>query len=236
MRTDGDEKREGGGTATRLEMVSQHWRNQFWSHHMIMVRPNEVRNPGIGFLFITGDGDGEKTVEMLKTLAQRAGAVASVITKIPNQPLYEGRKEDALIAYTFDQYLKTGDETWPLLLPMVKGAVRGMDTVQAFAQKEFNQNIEKFVVSGASKRGWTTWLTGAVDPRVKAIAPMVIDMLNMKAQTAWAEKVYGKQSEQIHDYTDMGLIGRADDPPMIRLRSWVDPYAYRQRYTMPKLL
>jgi PhoPQ-activated pathogenicity-related protein len=27
-----------------------------------------------------------------------------------------------------------------------------------------------------------------------------------------------------------------DDPPMQKLRSWVDPYAYRARYTMPKLL
>ena len=231
-----EQKVEGWGTITRLEVVSQHWRDQFWSHHMVVVRPNEVRNPGIGFLFITGDGDGEKTVEMLKTLAQRAGAVASVITKIPNQPLYDGRKEDALIAYTFDQYLKTGDETWPLLLPMVKGAVRGMDTVQAFAQKEFNQNIEKFVVSGASKRGWTTWLTGAVDARVKAIAPMVIDMLNMKAQMQWTKKVYGRQSEQINDYTNMRFDERQDEPGMVKLRSVVDPYEYRSRYTMPKLL
>ena len=231
-----EQKREGWGTATRLEMVSQHWRDQFWSHHMIVVRPNELRNPGIGFLFITGDGDGEKRIEMLKTLAERAGAVAAVITKIPNQPLYEGRKEDALIAYTFDQYLKTGDETWPLLFPMVKGAVRGMDTVQAFAREEFNQKIGKFVVAGASKRGWTTWLSGAVDARVKAIAPMVIDMLNMKAQLQWSKKVYGKQSEEINDYTEMRFDQRQDEPGMVKLRSWVDPYEYRSRYTMPKLL
>src|SRR6266480_83539 len=213
-----EQKREGWGTATRLEMVSQHWRDQFWSHHLIVVRPNEVRNPGSGFLFITGDGDGEKRIEMLKTLAERAGAVAAVITKVPNQPLYEGRKEDALIAYTFDQYLKTGDETWPLLFPMVKGAVRGMDAVQAFAQKEFSQKIEKFVVAGASKRGWTTWLTGAVDARVKAIAPMVIDMLNMKAQLQWSKKVYGKQSEEINDYTEMRFDQRQDEPGMPKLR------------------
>jgi len=155
---------------------------------------------------------------------------------VPNQPLYDGKKEDALIAYTFDQYIKSGDETWPLLFPMVKSAVRAMDAVQEFAQKTSNQRIEGFVVGGASKRGWTTWLTGAADPRIKGIAPMVIDMLNMKAQVNWAEKVYGKQSEQIHDYTDLNLIGRIDDPPMKKLRGWVDPYSYRQRYNMPKLL
>src|SRR5256714_7714560 len=119
---------------------------------------------------------------------------------------------------------------------MVKSATRGMDTVQAFAQKEFNQKIEKFVVAGASKRGWTTWLTGAVDARVKAIAPMVIDMLNMKAQLQWSKKVYGKQSEEINDYTEMRFDERQDEPAMVKLRSWVDPYEYRSRYTLPKLL
>jgi len=61
-------------------------------------------------------------------------------------------------------------------------------------------------------------------------------MLNMRVQAAWAEKVYGKQSEQIHDYTDLDLIEKMDDPRMVTLRSWVDPYSYRQRYTLPKLL
>jgi len=223
-------------TVTQLKLTSQQWRESTWTHHMQVVRPEKVRNPQIGFLFITGDGDGKSSVEMLKILAERAGAVAAVVTKVPNQPLYDGKKEDALIAYTFDQYIKTGDESWPLLFPMAKSAVRAMDAVQEFAQKTSNQKIEGFVVAGASKRGWTTWLTGAVDLRVKGIAPMVIDMLNMKAQVNWAEKVYGKQSEQIHDYTDLNLIGRIDDPPMKKLRSWVDPYSYRQRYNMPKLL
>jgi PhoPQ-activated pathogenicity-related protein len=162
--------------------------------------------------------------------------VAAVVSKVPNQPLYEGRKEDALIAYTFDRYLKTGDKTWPLLFPMVKSAVRAMDAVQEFAQHEHQQKIEKWVVGGASKRGWTTWLTGAVDPRVQAIAPMVIDTLNMKVQTDWAAKMYGKQSEKIHDYTDLGLIDKMDSPGMAELRGWVDPYSYRERYTMPKLI
>ena len=31
-------------------------------------------------------------------------------------------------------------------------------------------------------------------------------------------------------------MARMDDPDMVRLREWVDPYAYRHRYTMPKLI
>ena len=61
-----------------------------------------------------------------------------------------------------------------LMLQFLKGSWHygELDAVQAFARQEFNHKIEKFVVSGASKRGWTTWLTGAVDARVRAIAPM----------------------------------------------------------------
>jgi PhoPQ-activated pathogenicity-related protein len=174
-----EQKKFNGGTVTHLELVSQTWRGQFWSHHLQVVRPQTIRNADIAFLYITGDGEGTRELEILKTLAERAGAIAAVVTKVPNQPLYNGRKEDALIAYTFDQFLKSNDQTWPLLFPMAKSAVRAMDTVQALADKEFNQKIERFVIGGASKRGWTTWLTAAVDSRVTAMAPMVIDTLNI---------------------------------------------------------
>src|SRR6266581_496962 len=231
-----DEKQAEGFTVAHLQVTSQLWRTNLWTHHLQIVRPEKVRNSGIAFLYITGDGRGTSSLPMLQTLAGRAGAIAAVVTRVPNQPLYDGRKEDALIAYTFDQFLKTGNQTWPLLFPMTKSAVRAMDAVQEFVQKESGQKIEKWVVAGASKRGWTTWLTGAVDPRVKAIAPMVIDMLNMKAQLQWSKKVYGKQSEEISEYTEMHFDQRQDEPGMIKLRGWVDPYEYRLRYTMPKLL
>jgi hypothetical protein len=109
-----EQKQEGAFTVTHLELTSQKWREHVWQHHLQVVRPDRVRHPGIAFLFITGDGRGTRQIDLLKTLAERAGALAAVVTRIPNQPLYDGRKEDALIAYTFDQYLKTGDETWPL--------------------------------------------------------------------------------------------------------------------------
>ncbi|MGA7393925.1 MAG: PhoPQ-activated protein PqaA family protein [Terrimicrobiaceae bacterium] len=226
-------------TLTHLEFISQTWRGHFWSHHLLVVRPTTVRQADVAMLFITGgsyNAPDEKETERFHEVAQRAGAVVAILNKVPNQPLYDGRKEDALIAFTFDQYLKTGDPTWPLLFPMVKSAVRAMDTLQSFARQEFDQKIERFVVSGESKRGWTSWLTGAVDTRVVAIAPMAIDMLNMKAQLDWTEKMYGRQSDQISDYTDLNLHQKLDDPPMQTLRAWVDPYSYRRSYTMPKLL
>ena len=108
---------------------------------------------------------------------------------VPNQPVvfkddpaHKPRSEDDFIAYTWNKYLRTGDEKWPARLPMTKSAVRAMDAVTAFAASPAGggSRSTRFVVSGASKRGWTTWTTAAVDQRVIAIAPAVIDMLNVE--------------------------------------------------------
>jgi PhoPQ-activated pathogenicity-related protein len=225
-----------GFTISRIDLISQKWRDTVWSHKLVVVRPKTVRNPDIALLFITGNGNGDRQIPVLKMLAERAGAVTAVITSVPNQPLFGGKSEDALIAFSFSKFLETGDKSWPLLFPMVKSAVRGMDAIQASSEKEYNKRIERFVVTGASKRGWTTWLTAAADKRVAAIAPMVIDMLNMKAQTEWQKQVYGTESEKINDYKEANLLSRMNEPPMRELTKWVDPYSYCSRYNMPKLL
>ncbi|MGC1952859.1 MAG: PhoPQ-activated protein PqaA family protein [Gammaproteobacteria bacterium] len=234
--TPGERLACASGVIDHLQLASQTWRGHLWTHHIRLLRPKQVRNADIAFLFIGGDGEGDEQLAMLHQLAERAGALAAVVTAIPNQPFYAGRREDALIAYSLDRYLHTGDTTWPLLFPMVKSAVRAMDAVQAFAQERYGQRITRFVLAGASKRGWTTWLTAAVDARVHGIAPMVFDMLNISAQTEWARKVYGQQSAQLHEYTDLGLVREDETPRMTQLRRWIDPYTYRVRYTMPKLL
>jgi PhoPQ-activated pathogenicity-related protein len=79
--------------------------------------------------------------------------VVTELKMIPNQPLTfsddkKSRTEDEFIAYTWDKFLKTGDETWPARLPMTKAAVRAMDTVISFCGGEAggNTKIDGFVV------------------------------------------------------------------------------------------
>ena len=140
-------------------------------------------------------------------LAESIGAPVGVLRQVPFAPMFD-RTEDALIAYTFDQYLQTGESDWPLLLPMVKSTVRAMDAMQSIVRERWGASLESFTVSGASKRGWTAWLTAAVDKRVMAVVPMVIDVLNMGAQMDHQRETWGEVSDEIRDYAAFALPTR----------------------------
>jgi PhoPQ-activated pathogenicity-related protein len=122
---------------------------------------------------------------------------------------------------------------------MVKSAVRAMDTVQKHLSS-FDTgalDIKQFVISGGSKRGWTTWLTAAVDKRVVAIAPAVIDVLNMDEQMKHHFAAYGFYSQAISDYDNLDIFDKLGSPEAKPLLELVDPYEYRDRYAnLPKFM
>jgi PhoPQ-activated pathogenicity-related protein len=160
---------------------------------------------------------------------------------IPNQPLIfnndgKERVEDDLIAYCQIKFMDTGDHTWLPRLPMVKSAVRAMDAISEFLGSDQGGKtpIHKYVVTGGSKRGWTTWLTGAVDKRVVAIVPVVIDVVNVRACKTNHYAAYGFWAPAVGDYTRHKVHERFDTPAYAELLRTVDPYSYRDRLTMPK--
>jgi PhoPQ-activated pathogenicity-related protein len=228
-----------GGTVHQMRLTSQVWQGISWVHNLSIFEPEEVTYPDAVLLFITGGSVTSKPsredAALAMALSKLCGARVAVLPQVPNQPLLGDKSEDTLIAETFVRFLETKDENWPLLFPMVKSAVRAMDAVQEWAREQ-RKPASRFVITGASKRGWTTWLTGATDKRVIAIAPMVIDTLNMKAQRDHSLDVWGKFSEQIDDYTSRGLTEKYDDPDGKKLWQMVDPYSYRDRLTLPKLM
>jgi PhoPQ-activated pathogenicity-related protein len=227
------------GVVTSIKLTSQVWQGITWNHDLRVYEPREIVHPDAMLLFITG-GDTERKAsdddhKQAFGLAQVCGARVAVLPQVPNQPLLDGKTEDELIAETFVRYLQTKDDTWPLLFPMVKSAVKAMDAIQSWSRQN-GKPVARFIVTGGSKRGWTTWLTGAVDDRVIGIAPMVIVMLNLGPQGPNQLKVWGQYSEQIHDYVERGLMETVATPTGTNLWKMVDPFTYRQRLVKPKLL
>lgn len=233
----------GGCAAYIVKMTSQKWRGREWWHWLSILVPEKVDHSDAAVLFITGgsqrssqpDGSSREAAVMSQ-LATRSRTVVAVLQQVPNQPLYDDLYEDDLISFTFEKYLDSGDKSWPLLQPMVKSAVRAMDTVASVMEKKSGERTERFVVTGASKRGWTTWLTAAEDRRVVAIAPMVIDMLNMQPQLEQQMRSYGGFSEEIKPYSSKNIPERMSTERGKQLRAMVDPFEHRQALTMPKLV
>lgn len=235
----------GSVTAYDLVMTSQQWREHIWKHQLTILVPKQILHDG-ALLFITGGSvkEGEPNfkshdddlTENMGIIAQKNSAIVSIVRQTPNQPLYDDLTEDELISFTLHNYKNDGDYTWPLLFPMVKSAVKAMDAMQEFSKKELKHKINRFIVSGASKRGWTTWLTGANDPRVTAIAPMVIDVLNMPVSLDYQVEAWQEYSIQIEDYTKLEIPQTAHTESGAAISQMVDPYAYRKNLNMPKMI
>ncbi len=224
------------GTVYDLALTSQTWQGIQWDHGLQVYVPSGVKPTATMFLWNQGGkpSTGATTVGLM--LAAKMNAPVAFLFGIPNQPLFDGKKEDALIAETFVRYLETRDGDWPLLFPMTKSLVRAMDALQAFTETEWKHKTTGFLVSGASKRGWTTWLTAAADPRVKAIAPLVIDTLNIPAQLPNQVTSFGTFSEMIGDYTRRKLVPLPKTDAAKALWQMTDPYTYRDKLTLPKLI
>jgi PhoPQ-activated pathogenicity-related protein len=243
-------EKQTGVEITQIKMVSQTWQGITWKHFVYIMKPEKITVPGHAMLFITGGGwndrfdkpaannqDIDDLPEEGLALARQAGMPVVAISQVPFQPMFNGLVEDEIISMTFVKYLETRDPSWPLLFPMVKAAIRAMDTSQEYMKKTWNLDIDGYTVMGASKRGWTTWLTAATgDPRVKAIMPIVIDTLNMPEQMKHQLESYGEFSEQIKDYTEKGIQMKMESEIGKELNRMVDPYSYRKLLTLPKLI
>lgn len=242
------------GTMYVLHMASQAWRTGkdvdriLWRHWLVIYVPEQVEHDTVFLMIGAGDNSyhpPDQPDALLVKMATENHAVTADLFNVPNQPLIfladedlRSRTEDDILAFGWARFLETDDPEWLVNLPMTKSAVRAMDTITEFCMKLEDRNIEvnKFMVSGASKRGWTTWLTAAVDQRIVAIAPMVFDVLNMEPSMEHHVNAYGEYSSAISPYVENGILEALHTPRTQASLEIIDPYSYRQHLKMPKVI
>jgi PhoPQ-activated pathogenicity-related protein len=254
-----------GYTVFVVRMTSQTWRSPdevdrtLWEHEVLIAVPwvTHSGNQNTAILIVNGGTNTapatDENDQLLGILATVTGSVAAMVSQVPNQRLTfpdeapESRIEDELLAYGMDKYLLTGDPEWLVQLPMTKAVVRAMDTVQTFAAEADGPlltvpRIDDFIVLGGSKRGWATWLTAAVEARkgaasrVRAVIPASIDLLNLDEQFVHHWEAYGFYAPAVQDYAAFDLGCRALTPGGQSMLEIIDPFEYRDRLTMPKLI
>nr|XP_002128778.1 autocrine proliferation repressor protein A [Ciona intestinalis] len=250
-----------GHTSYLINMTSQQWLTpndtdrSLWWHFVIVHVPDEF-DPALSnsaFLLIDGGGNDnpDNPPEITDTFVMFTGLMAesskSIVVdlkQIPNEhmtfkhdPKKQRRTEDAIIAYTWRHFLENPNQPeWLLRMPMTKASVKAMDAVTDFINKTVGNQIERWCVGGASKRGWTTWTTAAVDKRVQCMTPIVMDELNMVKNLHHHYRAYGGWSFAFKDYYDEDITKDLDHPNMPALAAIVDPLSYVDRLTMPKMV
>lgn len=214
-----------------------------WKHWLTVIVPDNVSHR-TGFLYITGGNIGDPVpVKAADRWARMAVETASVVVElddVPNQPLRfaedpRPRVEDEIIAYQQAKFARTRDPNDLLRLPMVKSGTAAMTAVQQYLASEAGGKLplDRFVVSGGSKRAWTAWLVSALDSRVAAVVPIVINVLDVDATTRHHWEAMGYFSPALKDYVENGLIpDMIGKPGLVEVNRIEDPLNYRDRPSM----
>lgn len=244
------------------ELISQYWSPDnfvspvMWEHQVDIYIPHPtvserallIINNGInnGTRFSPPKAPDDFTPEVLEEIACSTKTVVIALSDIPNQYLtYRGDwrhlKEDENVAMSWSSFLQDPENRYirPLYVPMVAAVSQAMN----LAEKELHSlNIHRFIVSGVSKRGWTTWLSAIADPRVDAITPFVMDVLNTRKVLGHMYQAYGNNWPiAFYPYYRFDLDKQLDTVSFFNLMQIVDPYRYlgtpyRSRLTIPKYI
>lgn len=239
-------------TAYVLRMVSGTWQvsDTEWWHYLTIVVPQDVEH-STGMIHIGGGSTNSSLPETANAIAVETALKTNSVTaylhnvpyqptRFPDDPAGSLRSEDDLIAYGWRQFMEKGagneHAEWISRLPMTRAVVRAMDTVTDFTKESLRLDVQTYVVTGASKRGWTAWTTGILDDRVIAIAPAVIDLLNIEPSFLHHWKALGEWSPAINDYTNENIMDWLGTAEFDRLLELADPYSYLGDFNKPVFL
>ncbi|WXT36472.1 PhoPQ-activated protein PqaA family protein (plasmid) [Salmonella enterica subsp. enterica serovar Infantis] len=241
-----EKKQRPGVMLQRFNLNSQTWSPQGvvsperWQNGVDIYIPDSAREKNALVVINNGsnnNGSGTPVAptnfneEELSRIAIATRTVVISVSNVPNQVLsYQGVTtplgEDNSVAYSWKLFI--GDthkyQDASLHIPMAASVS------QAFrlAKKELTQqNINKFIVTGASKRGWAAWLTALSDPDVGAVVPFAMDLLNTQKSLEHMYQSYGKNwPVAFYPYYNQGIDQQVGTDKFARLMRLEAPFTY----------
>lgn len=244
------------------ELTSQKWSPDeivtpdAWKHDVTIYIPDDaltgraliVANNGIN---VAAENNGIKPVSdfteaMTAAIARQTKTIIVSVSNVPNQYLTYAddgipRREDSSVSHSWKLFLDapTLRPFMSVHVPMMESIVKAMD----MAEKELKPwNISTFIVTGASKRAWTSWFAAISDPRVDAIVPFVIDVPGMANVLNHTYLTYGENwPVAFRDYQAAGITKQRNTENFDKLLQIEDPLryldsAYAQRLSIPKYI
>lgn len=214
-----------------LRLNSLVWQGDQWRHEII-IAGSDIKSDVV-ILNLTGDRM-ENTMDDFTTLFSKTTQLpVATVYGIPNQPSF-GLREDELVGRGFMKFITTQDNTWPLLLPMTKSTLQAMDAVQEWS----HGRVKKFILTGTSKRGATSWLAATTgDPRIVGIAPMVSDvMMDITRQLEAGRTEWGHFSPMMPELQTFDPIPFFKGPRGRQLMNLSDPYFSLSKVKAPALV
>ncbi|XZS54351.1 PhoPQ-activated protein PqaA family protein (plasmid) [Salmonella enterica] len=241
-----EKKQRPGVMLQRFNLNSQTWSPQGvvsperWQNGVDIYIPDSAREKNALVVINNGsnnNGSGTPVAptnfneEELSRIAIATRTVVISVSNVPNQVLsYQGVTtplgEDNSVAYSWKLFI--GDthkyQDASLHIPMAASVS------QAFrlAKKELTQqNINKFIVTGASKRGWAAWLTALSAPDVGAVVPFAMDLLNTQKSLEHMYQSYGKNwPVAFYPYYNQGIDQQVGTDKFARLMRLDYPLTY----------
>ena len=212
-----------------------------WVHNLTIYMPTFLKHNKVLLCVSGGYGTGkEGQEEWLKPkelfdfakMATTNMALVVNLQNVPNQFLFingTAKKGEQILAYTYKLFIEDPIKNiyLPGHLPMAKAIIKAMDATEQILQEEHSTEVDSFVLSGISKRGWASWLAAIEDDRVSAIIPVAIDILNVQKSIIHICGVYKDGCPYaLRDYKEEGITELISGQGFAELMKIEDPFSY----------
>lgn len=240
----------------RYKMTSQSWSPDkmvipgLWQHDVDIYIPESPKS--IRAVVVVNNGTNHDAIhlniskpsdfseETLSAIARATKTIIISVSNIPNQYLTyqldsKPLKEDDSVARSWTLFMDDPQQRdlIPLHIPM---AISVSQAMRVAKQELKAWNINKFIVTGVSKRGWTTWLTAISDPDVEAIIPIAIDLLATNSSLNHMYRSYGGNwPVAFYSYYQKGIDKLINTANFSKLMLIEDPFQYMNSIYQPRL-